>query len=135
MPRSPRPDQGSLFAPPPPPESVRHATDPHVYLPADPRPTSAAAAAAALPHTATQRRRVLDAIRDAGRDGLTDEEVEDALHLGGNSARPRRKELEEGGLIVDSGERRETSTGRAAIVWVTPEHVGEVARSWRVSFE
>jgi hypothetical protein len=88
-----------------------------------------------LPRTGTQRARVLDAIRNAGRDGLTDEEVKDVLRLGGNSTRPRRKELEEGGLIVDSDKRRETSTGRAAIVWVTPKHVGEVARSWRVSFE
>jgi hypothetical protein len=113
MPRSPNPDQGSLFAPPPPPESVRHATDPHVYLPAA-RPTQVAAAAAVRPRTGTQRARVLDAIRTAGRDGLIDEEIEDALHLDGNSARPRRKELEEGGLIVDSGQRR--------------QHAGEVAR-------
>jgi hypothetical protein len=134
MPRSPSPDQGALFAPPPPPEAVRHAGDPHVCLPADPRPTQVAAAAAALPRTGTWRRWVLDAIgaawpvRPDGSGGLTDEEIEDALGIGGNTERPRRKELEEAGLILDSGATRPTSTGKAAIVWVAAGLAEEVAR-------
>jgi hypothetical protein len=134
MPRSPSPDQGALFAPPPPPEAVRHAGDPHVCLPADPWPTQVAAAAAALPRTGTWRRWVLDAIgaawpvRPDGSGGLTDEEIEDALGIGGNTERPRRKKLEEAGLILDSGATRPTSTGKAAIVWVAAGLAEEVAR-------
>jgi hypothetical protein len=134
MRHDPSPDQGALFAPAPPPEALRHAGDPHVYLPAEPRPTQVAAAAAVLPRTGTQRRRVLDAIRAAGpvrpdgSGGLTDEEIEDALHIGGNTERPRRKELEHDGLIVESGRFRATSTGRDAIVWVAAGLAEEVAR-------
>jgi hypothetical protein len=135
MRHAPDPGQGSLFASTakPAPER-RRAMDPnlpmanHAFDRHGARPTSAAPEVEALPRSGTQRARVLEAIRSAGRRGLTDEEIEDALHLGGNTERPRRKELEEAGLILGSGDRRDTSTGRAAIVWATPEQIGEVAR-------
>lgn len=126
LPRSPDPDQGVLFAPPPPPEAIRHAGDPHVYLPAEARPTQVAAAAAVLPRTGTQRARVLAEIKRSGRGGLTDEEIGARLDLGGNSVRPRRLKLVESGLVVDSGDRRPTPGGGPAIIWVTPDHAGEV---------
>ena len=50
--------------------------------------------------------------------GLTDDEIGATLELGGNSVRPRRRELVERGLVADSGDRRKTATGRRAIVWV-----------------
>ena len=48
------------------PEVRRHALDPHAFLPAVPRDTQTAVAAAALPRSGTQRARVLEVIRQAG---------------------------------------------------------------------
>lgn len=59
---------------------------------------------------------VLDAIEQS--QGLTDQEIERATGLGGSTARPRRRELEEAGYIRDSGIRRKTESGRQAVVWV-----------------
>jgi hypothetical protein len=53
--------------------------------------TSIQAADAIKPHADTLRRQVLECIRAAGRDGLTDEQVQDALGMPGNTERPRRK--------------------------------------------
>lgn len=47
----------------------------------------------------------------------TDEEIQRALKMDGNTERPRRRELELSGKIVDSGKRRKTSTGSPAVVW------------------
>ena len=121
--RLPDPDQGALFTPPPTIDQRAHALDPHVFLPAVPRDTQTAAAAAALPQSGTQHARVLEAIRQAGPAGLTDLEIAVALGLAENSVRPRRLELSTPGedgqppLVVDSGERRETAGGNPAIVW------------------
>lgn len=51
-------------------------------------------------------------------DGATDEEGQAKLCMDGNTYRPRRRELELAGLVVDSGKRRPTSSGRDAVVWV-----------------
>jgi hypothetical protein len=80
----------------------------------DGAPTSKAAAYAVAPRTGTQRRRVLDAIAHRAS---TDEEIQAALRMSGNTERPRRVELVEGGWIRDSGARRKSSTGSASIVW------------------
>lgn len=79
--------------------------------------TSLTAAMLAIPRTGTQRRRVYDAIRDAGEEGRTDLELQLYLALDGNTERPRRVELQRGGHIVDSGRRR-VAQGRPMIVWV-----------------
>lgn len=50
--------------------------------------------------------------------GATDEEIQCALSIPGNTERPRRRELEAAGLIKDSGLRRVTAANREAIVWV-----------------
>lgn len=47
----------------------------------------------------------------------TDEEIMDALDMGGNTERPRRRELELMGRIIDSGETRLTRSRRLAVVW------------------
>lgn len=75
--------------------------------------TSYKAAAEILPRTGTQRRAVYDAIAKYSSVGLTDLELQRLLRLGGNSERPRRVELVESELIVDSGQRR-----KGHIVWV-----------------
>jgi hypothetical protein len=61
---------------------------------------------------------VLQWVRDRGELGATDDEVQDALHLSGNSERPRRLELVERGWLVDSGVRRPSRQHGPAIVWV-----------------
>lgn len=50
--------------------------------------------------------------------GATDDEMQLALQMNGNTQRPRRCELVEAGLIQDSGTRRKTRNGRFATVWV-----------------
>lgn len=67
---------------------------------------------------ATLRAMVFRALRERGSTGATDEELQQALRLQGNTERPRRRELEEVGLVRDSGVRRKTQAGKAAVVWV-----------------
>ena len=61
---------------------------------------------------------VFDRIAQSGDKGMTDEEIARALGLEGNTARPRRWELANMGRIEKSGEKRKTSRGRRAVVWV-----------------
>jgi len=63
------------------------------------------------------QQRVMQPIIDSPA-GLTDEEIADVTRLRESTSRARRVELREAGLIVDSGRRRETRSGRRAIVWV-----------------
>ena len=55
--------------------------------------------------------------------GATDEEGQEALGMEGNTYRPRRCELQEAGLVVDSRQQRFTKNRRRAVVWraVRPE--------------
>jgi len=78
--------------------------------------TSVAAAGAIEPTAATLRMAVLGVIAATG--GATDEEIQAALGLAGNTQRPRRVELCEAGRVVDSGVRRPTKSGRQAAVWI-----------------
>lgn len=84
----------------------------------DHSPTSVAAADAIAPVAATLRRMVYEAIAAAGADGLTDEEGAEKVGIGGNTYRPRRRELEQAGRIRDSGRTRMTRSNRKAVVWV-----------------
>lgn len=80
--------------------------------------TSVAAAEALQPDAQTLREDVFAAIRAAGQEGLTADEVAARLRLSPFTTRPRCTELRVAGLIVDSGRRRANASGRAAIVWV-----------------
>lgn len=106
--------QRQLFTPEPPddpdPKYVRHS-----------RTSKAAADSVRGGISARQRAVVMEAIRAAGSDGLTDEEAGERLGLGGNSLRPRRRELEKQGLVIDSGRVRDTESGRSAVVWIAAE--------------
>ena len=62
---------------------------------------------------------VLGFVEERGPRGATDEEIRLGLELSGDTARARRCELRDAGLIVDSGRRRKTRTGRRAVVWVS----------------
>jgi hypothetical protein len=50
--------------------------------------------------------------------GLTDHEMQSHLNMIGSTQRPRRVELCDRGLVVDSGRHRLTPSGRKAVVWV-----------------
>ncbi len=52
-----------------------------------------------------------------GVSGATDEECQDALSMSGSTQRPRRGELEEKGLIFDTGTHRPSRSGRMMRVW------------------
>jgi hypothetical protein len=80
--------------------------------------TSEAAAEAIKPSAATLRARVFDTIKKAGLRGATDEEIQRALNMQGNTQRPRRQELAIEGLIRKADFTRQTSSGRQAVVWV-----------------
>ena len=67
---------------------------------------------------ATLRGQVYRFLRQHGDDGATDEEIQQALDLNGNTERPRRCELFEAGMVADSGMRRLTRNGRKAVVWI-----------------
>lgn len=59
----------------------------------------------------------------------TDFEVSHALNMLRSSTAKRRQELTDLGLIVDSGHRRATDTGVAAIVWrITYQDTGDLRR-------
>lgn len=80
--------------------------------------TSKAAAQSIKLTAATLREKVYSSIRRAGERGLTDLEVQDLLHMDGNTQRPRRVELVKANRIKPSGQKRKTSSGRAATVWI-----------------
>jgi hypothetical protein len=88
--------------------------------------TSAQAAEANFPRSGTQRAKVLLAIHDAMRvdywlAGLTLDEIANWTGLVGNSVRPRRRELEQDGLVEDSGFERSSNMGHPAVVWTLTE--------------
>jgi hypothetical protein len=60
---------------------------------------------------------VLALLRERGARGATDQEIQAELGLPSNTQIPRRWELVNLGLVVDSGERRPTPSGRRAAVW------------------
>lgn len=80
--------------------------------------TSHDAALKVFPRSGTQRWRVYLALGYAGTDGLTDDEIADALRLPGNSVRPRRRELEQGGFIHRNGQTRLNAYGNECDVWI-----------------
>jgi hypothetical protein len=101
--------------------------EPHLLDPSQPRigashrdagDTESGAALAQLPKSGTDRRKVLNFIGEQGERGATDEELSLGIPLRLYTAAPRRNELRDGGWVVDSGRRRPTTTGTAAIVWV-----------------
>jgi len=77
--------------------------------------TSVEAAATMKDSAPTLRAKVLDFVIRVG--GATDEEVQNALDMPANTQRPRRRELQLDGKIVDSGIKRPTRSGRSAVVW------------------
>lgn len=89
--------------------------------------TSKAAAVQAEKRAPLTRQAVFSAIARKGEVGATDQEVEDWLGMDGSSVRPRRRELQLEGRVVDSGMKRFTRSGGSAVVWVaTARSITEV---------
>jgi DNA-directed RNA polymerase specialized sigma24 family protein len=80
--------------------------------------TSIEAADAIAPATGRLQTMAYDAIRAAGVDGLTADELASVLDVSRWAIQPRTSELRRKHLIIDSGARRRNVTGRRAIVWV-----------------
>jgi hypothetical protein len=78
--------------------------------------------------TCELRRRVLEVVAQGGMLGRTCDEVEMLLDMPHQTASARVHELAKRGDIFDSGRKRKTRSGRAAIVWVVREPVGAQGR-------
>lgn len=78
--------------------------------------TSQAAAAQIKYKVGDLHRAILSHLLEVG--GATDEQLMDALDMGGNTERPRRRELQLMGYIEDSGKTAVTRSGRSAVVWI-----------------
>ena len=86
--------------------------------------TSKEAAKSMTGKASSLRSKVLELLQS---NSLTDEEIAIRLNLSGSTARPRRIELVQSGLVVQTGTRK-TASGRSAAVWsVTPTHIGSNA--------
>ena len=83
--------------------------------------TSLVAADQIAEHAPTQEALVFEHILSCGRSGSTDDEGEQALGIKPQSYTPRRNALVKRQLVVDSGERRPTESGRPAAVWLARE--------------
>ena len=84
--------------------------------------TSKAAADAIRPVASTMRDRVYRYIADSGGYGRTDSEIQESLRMDPSTERPRRRELQKRGEVIDSGRRRLTRAGRQSIVWIDPSY-------------
>lgn len=80
--------------------------------------TSKAAALAIEPELSRLCADVLGALIDAGKRGLTCDEVECCLKMRHQTASARINQLSTSGHIVDSGKRRLTRSKRNAVVWL-----------------
>lgn len=78
--------------------------------------TSVAAAEQIKESASTLRMRVYQYLQSVPN-GSTDEEMQTGIPMPQNTQRPRRGELVATGLVIDSGKRRKTTSGRMATVW------------------
>lgn len=88
-----------------------------VILSAKAQRTSRAAAEKALPKSGSLRYKVYQYLVTQGLRGATDQEIETALHIDGNTVRPTRGSLFKDGFIMDSGTTRKNANGNDCIVW------------------
>jgi hypothetical protein len=79
------------------------------------KPTSVIAALNALPKSGSKRRRVYEYLKQTG--GATDEEIERALGISGNTVRPTRGSLVKDKFVYATDLERPTLAGNMAIVW------------------
>lgn len=80
--------------------------------------TSKDAAESVKPIVRGQALQILEYLVSKGTVGATQEELETALSISGNSLRPRLKWMEEQGFVYRSGLTRPTRSKRQAKVWL-----------------
>ena len=78
--------------------------------------TSSAAYESMLPHVSRLAKDVYAAIEAAGARGMTCDECEVQLSMRHQTASARMRELKDRNLVVDSGKRRATRSGRQAAI-------------------
>lgn len=88
--------------------------------------TSVEAADAIVPAAGRLQKMAYGAIRDAGSNGLTADELAATIGVSRWAIQPRTTELRRKHLITDSGQRRLNVTGRRAIVWTAIEKETQV---------
>lgn len=76
------------------------------------------------------RERVLNALMYRGSFGMLDEELVELLAVRADTVRPRRRELVEQGLVIDTGRQRRTRYGRQATVWAIAHPKAELDEPW-----
>jgi len=84
--------------------------------------TSRRAAASVEPHLTEIQAQVLHLIKLAGAKGLTDEELSRQYGTFGSTARTRRAELAQKGLVVETKQKRRLQSGQQGRVWISREH-------------
>lgn len=82
------------------------------------RETSAQAHQKIQRHAERIEDRILRFLQECGTDGATDDEIQVALGIYGDTQRPSRVRLCRAGLICGTTRKRSTRKGRAAAVWV-----------------
>lgn len=82
------------------------------------RETSEAAAQSIEPTASSLCGQIYASLKRRGDNGLTCSEVEQLYELRHQTASARLWDLHTRSFIVDSGQRRPTTSGRKAIVWV-----------------
>ena len=85
------------------------------------RNTSRIAAERVYPKSGSIRLSVYEYLIRQGLRGATDQEVQSALNMSGDSVRPSRITLLRDGLIIDSGETRLNANGNPCTVWRAAE--------------
>ena len=90
------------------------------------RATSIQAQIKAVPRMSSYKARVYQFLVDCMERGATDQEMQIALKMSGDTLRPTRGKLLKDGFIYDSGKTRQNSNGNECIVWVvsTIEQIG-----------
>lgn len=102
-------------------EPLRAVEDNAVIVAKKAQRTSRKAAESVEPRTGTLRRQVFDFLNNRGLHGATDEEIETALAISGNTVRPSRGTLVDDGYVIDSGTTRKNRNGHDCIVWVAKQ--------------
>ena len=85
------------------------------------RTTSLAAQEKVRPKFGSNRAKVFQYIFDQQGRGATDQEIQTALNMPGDTLRPTRLSLLKDDLIYDSGKTRQNQNGNDCIVWVVSE--------------
>lgn len=72
----------------------------------------------AAPKFGSNRAKVYQFIVDKQEHGATDQEIQAALKMPGDTLRPTRLSLLKSGLIYDSGKTRRNANNNECVVWV-----------------